>query len=148
MEGNGEDWAKVDYELYWIYHQSLKGSEDWGPLFVEFEPNDDHNHANYLPDSFVYLASISTKNDVDYYTFTLTERQSYTAFIVTGHDKSVLNAEVFDADNKSMGKFKFYDDSDYFDATLPAGTYYIKVSVKDTKIKWDNDIYSIRGWGR
>jgi|GEM_PF-1028518 len=146
VEDSGEGWAKVDYDLYWIYHQSLKDSEDWGPLFVEFEPNDDQNHANYLPDSFVYLASISTKNDVDYYTFTLTERQSYTAFIVTGHDKSVLNAEVFDADNKSMGKFKFYDDSDYFDATLPAGTYYIKVSVKDTKIKWDNDIYSIRGW--
>ncbi|MCL1905431.1 MAG: trypsin-like peptidase domain-containing protein, partial [Clostridiales bacterium] len=147
-EDNGEDWSNVSYELYWISQPTIDDPEDW-LLFFEFEPNDTTEHANYLPNNFIYLATISDKNDVDYYTFTLTKKSDYIAAVVTtGHEKSVLNVEVFDADNKSMGKSRYLDGYEVFSDTLPAGIYYIKVSVKDTKIDWDNEIYSIKGWSQ
>jgi hypothetical protein len=60
-------------------------------------------------------------------------------------DKSILTAEVFNEENKSVGRFRFYDGVEIFDETLPAGVYYIKVSVKDTKMKWDNEFYYLKG---
>jgi S1-C subfamily serine protease len=147
VEDNGEDWSDVNYELFWFYYdanRNLKMKDwDWG-FFLEFEPNDSPEYANYLPDGFHCLATISTKNDEDYYTFTLTERQNYVANIVTFNEKSVLTAEVFNADNKSVGRFRYSDGIEIFDETLPAGVYYIKVSVKDTKMKWDNEVYYIK----
>ena len=152
VENSGENWTNVYYELFFFYYDSERNSKttieyfyEMMPLF-EFEPNDDPEYANYLPDNFLYEATISTKDDVDYYSFTLTERQTYYAAIFTTHEKSVLRAEVFDADNKSVGTFRYSDGIEYFGETLPAGTYFIKVSVKDTKMKWDNEFYCIAGW--
>ena len=148
VEDSGEDWSNVYYELNWYYYDSNRNSkeDDWSwRIFYEFEPNDNQEHANYLPDAINYIATISTKNDVDYYTFTLTEKQHYVANIETWNEKSVLSGEVFDAENKSVGKFRYSDDVEIFDETLPAGVYYIKVSVKDTKMTWDNEFYIIKG---
>ncbi|MCL2496204.1 MAG: trypsin-like peptidase domain-containing protein, partial [Clostridiales bacterium] len=147
VEENGEDWTNVNYDFFWTYLPSNKNAEDWKYIW-EFEPNDDLMHANYLPDSYLCIAAISSKDDVDFYTFTLTKRQTYTVVLNTSYDKSVLKFEIFDADNKSVGKNRYIDDTEVFHDTLPAGTYYIKVSVKDTKIKWDDDVYSIGSWGK
>ena len=145
VEDSGEDWSKVDYELFWLYHESFEESGYSMRLF-EFEPNDTPEHANYLPDFFNYLSSISAKDDVDYYTFTLSTKSKYTAVLMSNHDKAVLNAEIFDSDNKSVGRLSWESFAYYFNGTLPAGTYYIRVSVKDTSIEWDNDLYYISGW--
>ena len=142
---SGEDWTNVDYELFWIYHVTYEVSEEAG-FFFEFEPNDTPEYANYLPDNFSYFASISTRNDVDYYTFTLASRARYVAVIATDHERSVLYAEVFDTNNRSVGRFAFDGKIELFDTQLQAGTYYIRVSVKDTSIRWDNDPYLISGW--
>jgi hypothetical protein len=114
---------------------------------MEFEPNDTPEFANYLPDFATYLATISSRNDVDYYTFTLAKRSEYTAFLETSFITSVLNVEVFDSNNVSVGKFEHIGAGiEGFKETLPAGTYYIRVSVKDTSIRWDNNPYFIMGW--
>jgi len=145
VEDSGEDWSKVDYELFWLYHEAYAVNGISGSL-LEFEPNDTPEYANYLPDSFGYLSSISTKDDVDYYTFTLNTKAKYTAFLMPFYDKSVLNAEIFDSDNKSVGRLSWNGFAESFNGTLPAGTYFIKVSVKDRSIEWDNDLYLISGW--
>ena len=148
VEDNGEDWSNVSYELNWYYFDSNRDlkSDDWDWRFIyEFEPNNSQEQANYLPDGFTYFSIISNKDDVDYYTFTLNEKQQYVAIVLAGYEKSVLRAEVFDADNKSMGVFRFSDETEVFNETLPAGVYYIKVSVRDTKMKWDNELYTITG---
>jgi len=145
VEDSGEDWSCVKYELFWMYHityeESLKSL-----FFLEFEPNDTPEHANYLPDYSIYGASISSKSDVDYYTFTLASRSIYIAAVFVNGAKSILNAEIFDSGNKSVGKFSFDGDSEYFEAWLPAGTYYIRVSAKNADIVWDNVVYAISGW--
>ena len=145
VDGGSASWTDVDYELFWVYHITFDESGVSG-MFFEFEPNDTPEHANYIPDFFDYMATISTRNDVDYYKFTLAERSEYFAVIIAGFPKSVLNAEVFDESNRSMGKFTFFDDAEVFNSVLPAGTYYIKVWVKDTSITWDNELYLISGW--
>jgi hypothetical protein len=150
VEDNGEDWTNVKYELNWYYYETNRNlkPDDWNwRTIYEFEPNDSQEQANYLPDGFKYFATISTKNDVDYYTFTLTEKQNYVANIVTFNDRSILRAEVLDENNKSVGVFRYTDDVEIFDETLPAGVYYIKVSIKDTKMKWENEFYIIKAGG-
>jgi hypothetical protein len=144
VKDSGEDWSDVDYELYFGYYKVRSDLSHVG-IHFEFEPNDTAGYANYLPDYTMCFASISKSNDVDYYSFTLSERALFIAVLSTSTDygKSVLNAEVFTADNKSMGKFTYDDDYDSFATSLAAGNYYIKVSVKDTSMKWDNELYCI-----
>lgn len=145
LDWSDVDWSDVDYELFWLYHETFEDSEA-EMIFFEFEPNDTLDHANYIPDMFTYYSSISTKNDVDYYKFTLASNAEYSAVIMSDHPGSVFNAEVFDSDNKSIGKFTYGYAGESFEKTLPAGTYYIKVTVKDTSIQWNNDSYVISGF--
>ena len=146
-DGGSGDWSNVDYELFWLYHITYDESGFSGLLY-EFEPNDTPEYANYIPDYYDYIATISTRNDVDYYKFTFSERAECVAVLypTAGYEKSVLNAEVFDSNNRSMGKFSFYDGGEIFNAVLSAGTYYIKVWVKDTAMAWDNELYFISCW--
>ena len=142
---NGGDWDDVDYELFWLYHKA-NSDMDFSAIFMEFEPNNTPEYANYLPNNFAYISSISTKNDVDYYSFTLTSRSRYFAYIGIDSEKSILNAEVLDSNNKSVGKFSFDEDGfEYINLQLSAGTYYIRVSVKNTGMLWDNEQYLIAG---
>jgi len=145
VEDSGEDWTNVKYELFWLYHKTYDDTGD-SMIFFEFEPNDTPEYANYMPDFSMYAASISTKNDVDYYSFTLTERSVFFAAIFTSEEKSVLNAEIFDSNNKSVGKLSYDGEAEYFESRLNAGTYYIKVSAKNVSIDWDNLAYAISGW--
>jgi len=145
VSNNGGNWANVPYELFWLGFPTYEAS-NISRIFFEFEPNDTREHANYIPDFYDIFATISDKNDVDYYSFTLTSRSEYKALIMTEHYKSVLNAEVFDSDNKSVGRFKPDGFMETFSAVLPAGTYYIRVSVKDTGMQWNNERYVISGW--
>ena len=145
VKDSGEDWRNVNYELFWLYHDAYSVSEEVF-IFFEFEPNNTPEFANYFPDSATYVSSISNKNDVDYYTFTLQKATDYYAMLISDHFSSALNAEVFDSGNKSVGKFSFNGFFESFDARLPAGTYYVKVSVKDTGITWDNEPYVLTGW--
>jgi len=144
MEESKTEWVDVDYELFWLYHETYETSEI-SQLFLEFEPNNTPEYANYIPDMSTYISSISDKSDVDYYKYTLAAKSEYSAILSTDTPGSVLSAEVFDSNNKSVGKFSFDDDenAEIFEQTLSAGTYYIKVSVKDTK--WDNGTYLITG---
>jgi len=147
VEDSGKDWNNVYYELYWAYHivsEKPEKPEDW-KIFFEFEPNDVSEYANYIPNYSIYLASISNRSDTDYYSFTLSRRTDYIALISTDYTRSVLNAEVFDANNKSVGRFSFSDRAELFSGTLSAGTYYIKVTAKDNSISWNNELYSIIG---
>jgi len=140
---SGEDWAGVDYELFWLYHEAA-AEPDMIRIFMEFEPNDTPEYANYIPIFSTYISSISTSSDVDYYSFTLTARSRFSAVIyVADFEKSVLNAEIFDSDNKSVGKLSFSDYYEYIDTRLSAGTYYIKVTTKNAAVSWDNDPYFI-----
>ena len=145
VEDNGEDWTNVDYVLFWLYHEAFADSDDDG-FCLEFEPNDTPEYANYLPDSVTYLSSISSASDVDYYTFTLENDSTYSAYIamIMNSNTSVLNAEVFDTDGNSAGKFEF-GFFEFFEAQLPAGKYFIRVSVEDTGLEWDNESYLISG---
>ena len=145
VEDKGEGWSNVDYELYWGYHRAVGTSDDF-LFFVEFEPNDTPEYANYLPDTSAYFSSISTAKDVDYYTFTLTKSSVYVALIMTDYSVSVLNAEVFDSNNKSVGKFTFDGYTEVFESRLGAGTYYIKVSAKSTNMVWFCEPYLVSGF--
>ena len=145
VNNNGEDWANVPYELFWLCFPTFEVS-DYSRILFEFEPNDTREHANYLPDFYDVLATISDRNDVDYYSFTLTSRSEYNAIIITDQPRSVLSAEVFDSENKSVGRFSFDGMAETFKATLTAGTYYIRVSAKDAGIQWNNEHYVISGW--
>jgi len=145
VDDNGEDWTFVPYELFWMYVPTYEVSKITG-IHFEFEPNDTREHANYIPDYYDVLAIMSSKNDVDYYSFTLAERSEYIAYIGTPHERSVLNAEVFDSSNRSVGRFTFDGYDEAFHATLQAGTYYIRVSAKDVDIQWENMPYIITGW--
>ena len=140
VEGNSQDWSNVNYELFWIYHQTIEDSGRFGILY-EFEPNNTPEYANYIPNFFGYDATITDSSDVDYYSFTLTQRKTFSALIITNHSKSVLSAEVFDSSNRSVGRFIFTDEVEIYQATLPAGDYYIKVSPKDQGMNWDNEGY-------
>ena len=143
--GSG-DWDEVGYELYWIYHRAYQdtGSES---IFFEFEPNDTPEYANYLPDFSTYISSISSKSDVDYYSFTLADDYAYVAFINTVIDSEALDVEVFDADGESVGRFEEHEGLGVlaFEGELPAGTYFIKVAAKDKGMRWDNELYTISG---
>ena len=145
VKDSGEDWRNVSYELFWLYHDAYSVTEE-DLLFFEFEPNNTREFANYIPDSASYFSTISNKNDVDYYTFTLPKTTDYYAILLSDHYGSVLNIEVFDSGNKSVGKFSHNGLFEAFDVRLPAGTYYIKVSVNNTGITWDNEPYLIAGW--
>jgi len=145
VNNNGGDWSNVPYELFWLGFSTFEETGITRILF-EFEPNNTREHANYMPDFADIFATISDRNDVDYYSFTLASRSEYRALIMTDHFRSVLNAEVFDSDNRSVGRFSFDGMFDAFNATLPAGTYYIRVSVRDTGIQWNHDHYVISGW--
>jgi hypothetical protein len=144
-DANNASLANVKYELYWLYHLTYVESGYYGSSY-EFEPNNTPEYANYLPDYFDYFAEFSSRNDVDYFKFTLTERSSYRAIIVTDYSTSVINAEVFDENNRSVGRFSFDGEVELFDAVLPAGTYYIRVSLKDNSAMKINDVYYISGW--
>ena len=146
-----KDWSNVNYELFWGYHVTFEVSGD--TLYLsEFEPNNTAEHANYIPDLYMYFATISDKNDVDYYSFTIAEDSTYISTLeLFGHSEleygeTGLYAEVFASDGTSVGKFTSDDDYDYFEQDLDAGTYYIKVWVKNTSVTWDNDFYAIDGW--
>ena len=143
--GSGVDWSHVDYELYWIYHVSYADSEEES-MFLEFEPNDTPEYANYLPDAYTYISIIATKNDIDYYTFTLADDSTYQAIIFILVESSALGAVVLDADGGEVGAFEYDESLALFECDLPAGTYYIKVWAKDKSIKWDHEPYLLRGW--
>ena len=136
------DMADTAYEVFWLYHETEQILDSM-MMFLEFEPNDTPEFANYIPDSSMYIASISGKNDVDYFTFTLTSSAEYLVFVISEHEKPALNVEVFDSDNKSVGKSSFAFGFEVFEAKLPAGNYYIRISVKDTSLTWDNESYMI-----
>ena len=164
-------WTDVNYMLYWIYHKTYESSEE-SAIFFEFEPNDDRDYANYLPDFFTFVGSVASRNDVDYYTFTLTDEYDYNAYVSADEDCEGLYAELLDGDGVSIGEFDYYDGELVFGQTLEPGTYFIKVSVKDagtgksagagtgksagagtgksadtgTGKKWNNVLYVIRGW--
>ena len=150
VEDNGEDWTDVDYELFWGYHTRDKDS-DRLMFFFEFEPNDSLEHANYIPASSAHFAMLSSSSDVDYYTFTLAERSEFFSLITLTEEKSVLNAEVFNSEGRSMGKYNFVWPSDMpygaevFSARLAAGTYHIKVWSKNTGPEWEDKFYAISG---
>ena len=146
VDDRGEDWADVDYELFWIYHNAFEDSGRW-MTFFEFEPNDDIEYANYIPDMATYIASASSADDVDYYSFTLTDSYTYIASIKTLDDDALLDAEVFDASGESVGVFEQLDDVEIiaFHGMLPQGTYYIKVQAKDKSMAWKSEVYTISG---
>jgi len=139
---NGGGWTEADYEVFWLYHKTAEVSEGH-MLFLEFEPNDTQHFANYIPDSGMYFATIFDRGDIDHFTFTLTSTSRFIAVVSTDSEKSVLNVEVFDSIGRSVGKSRFVDGVELFEASLSAGNYYIKISVKDTSMVWDNQFYVV-----
>ena len=140
------DWSGINYELFWIYHSDYEITRD-SMLFIEFEPNDDTGYANYMPNYATYFATVQTKNDVDWYSFTLSETRNYVSFINTSNDKLDIKAEIFNDAGKREGEFEYVAllGMTVFKGDLPAGNYYIKVSAKDANAKIANNLYSISG---
>ena len=141
----GNNWSGVGYELYWMAFPTYEVSEEYLVIF-EFEPNDNFEHANYLPDFADILATSTSASDVDFYRFTLTQYSEYYARLYNGaYD---YNAVVIDAATQlPVGTFTSNGSGQMtYSAYLKAGEYYIKVSPNDNSLEWNNIAYSLSGW--
>ena len=140
----GTNWSGVGYELYWMALPTYKVSEEI--LFVfEFEPNDDFEHANYMPDFAEILATSTSAADSDFYRFTLTQYSEYFASLYCG--TYAYKVEVIDAATQQpVGTFTPDGAGNMlYTAYLKAGEYYIKVSPNDNSAVWNNVAYSLAG---
>ena len=143
----GDSWTNIGYELYWT---SLPTFEESGDVLfmLEFEPNDDIEHANYLPDFADILAFSTSFEDLDYYRFTLAQDSDYYAFITENSFESIYKAEIIDAATlETVGIFES-DGWGYleFEDFLEAGDYYILVQPESDRTEWTGVSYYISGW--
>ena len=143
----GDDWNGVSYELYWIAIPTFEVS-GLPAVMLEFEPNDDFEHANYLPDFADILGTSTSFEDKDYYRFTLAEDSDYRAYVFENSFEGICMGEVIDGTTlETIGTFESDGwGSLEYSAFLEAGEYYILIKPESDRTEWEGVSYQLSGW--